>query len=508
MRVALLARVSTESQAAEDRHSLPAQMRAMWARVEREGWSVVRTFEAPGESASTRDLNKRPVLRELVAAARAGEFDLVLFHESSRLARDEELSQWLINELETYGVKLVAGDRPADYFYTPEGRFHFTLESGLDAWQSRKHGAQVRKGLRERWELGLHVGDLPFGYRPVLRQQADGTVVVDRSAPGVVVPEEAPAIREVFALRAAGAGYVELARFLNARGLRPRSKVGNAYFTKTALQSLIETKFYMGVVVLGAESKPGAHEAIITEDEWLRAQAVVKRLRTSRSRRARMLAGLAECSSCGVGLNISQSGRGASLTDYYREGAKGACGSKRWRADEIERRIDELVAGMAADESWLASLERRARQLPAADQGEREKLQAERRRAAKAWIAGELEERDYREVMDAIDARLARLAPAVGRVVFTGRKFRSMADVWAVASAEKKREILRVLWERIYVDLEARRVWFRPHPDFEAVFQSRRRWVRGTPDRTRTSGVPINEKPWLYEDVELLAVAG
>lgn len=79
----------------------------MLDRAGREGWEVVRTFEAPGESASTRDLNKRPVLRELVEAARRREFDLVLFHESSRLARDEELSQWLINELEAYGVRLV-----------------------------------------------------------------------------------------------------------------------------------------------------------------------------------------------------------------------------------------------------------------------------------------------------------------------------------------------------------------------------------------------------------------
>lgn len=78
MRVALLARVSTERQAGEERHSLPAQLRSMLDRAGREGWEVVRTFEAPGESASTRDLNKRPVLRELVEAARRREFDLVV----------------------------------------------------------------------------------------------------------------------------------------------------------------------------------------------------------------------------------------------------------------------------------------------------------------------------------------------------------------------------------------------------------------------------------------------
>jgi hypothetical protein len=136
VRAALLARVSDESQAESDRHSLPAQLRAMRERCAREGWEVAATFEAPGESASTRFIDRRPVLRALVNEARAGAFDVVLFHESSRLARDEEGLRFV-----RFGVWVKPNSAP-----------QFTGDRPAQGWEAVAilHG----EGERPRWNAG------------------------------------------------------------------------------------------------------------------------------------------------------------------------------------------------------------------------------------------------------------------------------------------------------------------------------------------------------------------
>lgn len=492
MRVALLARVSSEDQAAADRHSLPAQLGAMRARCEREGWDVVREFVAPGESAFTGDLAKRPALLEAVEMAEAGGFDVLMVHESSRFARSAKLHHEVEARLARAGVRWLEADEPM-LAATPETFVAGGVKAVLNEYWSRKMSQHIRKGLRQRFEMGLPVGDIPFGY------------VAKGSEVPVVVEEEASALRMAFRLRSAGAGYVEIAREMNVLGMRPRSKVGRTTFTESAVQSLLENEFYAGVVKYRGERAPGAHVAIVDEDTWLAAQAVVNRMGMTRRRNPRLLSGLAECVICGARLNISQSGSKVRRFEYYRESRRGACGSRRWLAEAVEAMVDEMVVAMVTDQEWIDSLERRARKVPAKDTGERTRLVEERKRATRAWVAGDLDEAEYRLVKDAIDARLERVPSGLpGGVLFGSKQFKTLADVWAVQSLERKRAALRVMWERVYVDLEARRVWFRPRREFEAVFKDRRGWVHGTPDRSQGRGVPT-DRPWLIEVAEMVA---
>ncbi|MGE3463864.1 MAG: recombinase family protein [Pseudomonadales bacterium] len=493
MRVALLARVSTEDQAGEARHSLPAQLAAMRARCEREGWEVVREYVAPGESAYVEDLAKRPVLAEAVRGAESGEFELLMVHESSRFARRAKLHHEVEARLGRAGVRWLEADEPL-LERTPETFVAGGVKAVLNEYWSQKMGQHIRKGIRERFELGLPVGDVPFGYRNEGPER-----------PPSVVEEEGAAIREVFRLRAGGLGYAALARRLNAAGFVPHSKVGNTTFTASAVQSLLENDFYAGFVRHRGERRPGAHVAVITEDDWLRAQEMVDRQRAPRARNVRMLAGFVECVECGGAVNVSAGGAKGRELYYYREGRRGRCGNtRRMRVELAEGMVDALVASMFADRKWIASLDRRSR-VAKPETGERERLQAERTRAAKAWIAGDLAEADYREIRDAIDARLARVPAALpGGVLFAGKRFREWAEVWSVLSAERKGQALRVLWERVYLDLEGQQVYFRPRAEFEELFRSRRRWVLGTPDRTRGLVVP-RDRAWLFRVGDLVA---
>ena len=342
MRVAILTRVSTAEQAEADRLSLDAQERAMREKCARLGWTVVSVFTAPGESAYTDDLAARPVLARALLAAERGEFDALMVYDVSRFARDQSLAHQSSGRLRKAGVALF--DTMKDTDYTLD-RFWFGIEAAVAEHQSHLQGQKVSSAKAERFRLGLHNGDVPFGY-------TKGATTKD---PLVPVPAGAAAIREAFHMRAAGAGYQMIADWLNHEGLRPHSKQGIGLFGVSAVQSLLEQVFYYGIVRFKAETKRGAHEPVITEDEWLRAQAVIRRQRGSNRRVGNhgLLSGLVRCSACGDTLHGSWSKRWA----YYVERSRGRgrdCvnTNTRWRVEEPDGAVSSMMEQLFTDRDW------------------------------------------------------------------------------------------------------------------------------------------------------------
>ncbi len=481
-RAALLLRVSDPSQASRDRLSLDAQRRVLRERCEREGWVVVREYVGAGESAFTNDMRKRESIRELTRDASQGLFDVLLVHDLSRFARDEELGFAVFNLLAGHGVELVNASNDVDY-RTPEGRMMLSIDLGLNSYWSRKMSFHIRKSKRERFELGLHVGDAPFGYRR-------GLTTKD---PLVPVPAEAAAIAEAFRDYAAGAGYTEIARRWNAMGLRPRSKRGNVLFTASAVQSIIENDFYAGFVRYKGERKRGAHQPIVSEELYLAAQARVSR-RVSRARSPRMLAGIARCVECGGPIWQSRAGHGHGYW-YYRESSRvrgTPCpnAGRMWRCEEAEEEVSRIVRAMALEPRWLEWVDREARRLDEREDenAERVALEARKSRVTKAYVNGALSEREWQAQLRAIEDRLAKLRPTRRPAVSLAQeRLASIGQLWDGMTAEERREACRILFEAVSLDTARRRLWVRPWPEFEPLFTLRRTLCEsGTPDRTRT----------------------
>ncbi len=468
MRVAMYARVSTEDQAGADRVSLPAQLRAMRERCAREGWEIVATFEAPGESAFTDDLVKRPRLLAAVNAAERGEFDVLLVHESSRFARNAFLAATVRRRLEKAGVLLLeAGEHLGPH--TAERGFFATIQDGANEYWSHKLSEHTRKVKRQLFVEGLHLGDPPFGYR---RQGP--------RMPLAVVAEEAAAVSEGFREYVAGASYTEILQRWNARGLQPRSKQGHTRFTVPAMQSIFENDFYAGFVRHKGDRHLGVHEAIITEELWLAAQLRPKP-RASRSPRKRMLSGIAACVACQGPVWVTSHGRPANPTYYYREPSleRGRmCVNQKtfWRAEEVERAMDAVMQSMTGDAGFIRRVERAARRAPRReDVGERERLSAEKRRSTTAYVEGALPEEEWRSRVKAINARLAVVGPAEPmEVEFAGEKLAAVGQLWECADVEDRREACRILFEGVYLDTRGRQVWLEPWPEFRRWFDARR----------------------------------
>ena len=106
-----------------------------------------------------------------------------------------------------------------------------------------------------------------------------------------------------------------MARILNEKGYRTkfytsrRDRVqGGKKFTKTTIQRLLTSPFYIGKIVHKGEVYDGKHEPIIPLDLWERVQSILTANRDSGARPRKqnvytyLLQGLVRCGKCGGGM--------------------------------------------------------------------------------------------------------------------------------------------------------------------------------------------------------------
>jgi Resolvase, N terminal domain/Recombinase len=476
-----LLRVSDQRQAGADKFSVDAQRRVLRERCRREGLVIVREYVGEGESAFTSDVRKRKTIIDMSADAAVRVFKNLAVHDLSRYARDEELGHAVFNMLERHGIRLINASSDVDYT-TPEGRMMLSIDLGLGSYWSRKMSFHIKKSKRERFELGLHVGDVSFGYKP-------GPTNRD---PNVVVPVEAEAIAHGFRDRVAGAGFVEIGRLWNAAGLRPHSKQGNLTFTASAVQSVLENDYYCGYVRHKGECRRGIHEPIISEELFAAAQAVTRR-QAPRSADLRLLTGLLECAACGGPIWQCRSGPGQSYV-YYREASQRqnrGCpiAGAMWACGDAEAQVDAVVEAMVVESGWLARIDREARIITSDTSSERRKLETKRRKIHDAYFEQEiLTKEEFKKRGGEVDAALAQLGPERPQeIVFAKERLVSIGQVWTGMNIAERREACRILFQRVRMNTREKKLWIDPWPEFTPLFELRRELcVHGTPGRTRT----------------------
>lgn len=487
VRTAILARVSSAQQL--DNLSIPAQRRALRDFCAARGWEIVREVEAPAESASTHELARRPSVVELLALAESRQIDVVVYHESSRVARNVEMASLLLRRLRAQGVRLVNAAMPDVDLETPEGEAMFKVSSVFDEYTAHKLGQQIRKGKRERWMSGLHVGSIPFGYRYQLRDNPDGTRTPATDLPLEQVPEEAAALRWAFSARSRGVGYMEIADEWHRRGLRPRSRgnVGSGRFGQRGVEGVLNNPFYAGRVSHAGQERPGAHEAIVSEADWHAARAgrSLRQAKAGSFRDEVLLMSVARCSGCGRGL---RTGGQAGRWTYYQERSDEhgwLCVNRRtsWRTQEPDALVERLMLAIALEPRWLDYVNERAQRAPV-DRGAKRRRELEQQQQRLMDMAQQalIPLADYRSRMDRINGELAELAPvSPAQRVGAIEELQSFGALWWELGMRERGEAVRMLLRAVVLDTRAKAV-VRVEPQagrFAELFESRREWCAG-----------------------------
>ena len=205
MRVGIYARYSSDLQSAA---SIEDQVRVCRERIAREGWVLLETYADYAVSGGS--MRARPGLQALMAAARAGEVDLVLAEALDRLSRDQEDIAGIFKRLTHGGVRLVT---------LSEGEIselHIGLKGTMNALYLKDLAQKTRRGLRGRVEAGMSGGGNSYGYRVVRRLLADGTPVKGERE---IEPAEAAVVQRIFTEYTAGLSPRQIAARLNAEAI-------------------------------------------------------------------------------------------------------------------------------------------------------------------------------------------------------------------------------------------------------------------------------------------------
>jgi len=476
-------RYSSEMQS--NSFSLEAQKRQILERARQDGVVIVKFYA--DEAMSAYRQKRRPGIIQMLQDAQKGMFDVVYVHKIDRLARRLEWALETIRHLKQAGVSLRAVEQRFD-LTTPEGKLLFNFLASLGEFYSDNLSAETHKGKYERARQGLHNGWAPIGYRSA---KANGKKQA--------VPDEkvAPYIREAFERCATGLYYdQEIADWLNEQGLRT---LRGRPFTKDAVRTILTNPFYYGVVrYRGAYVRrqegsakeiivEGQHEPIITQELFERCQQAraARRARIKNRQFTRhtylLNGGLLVCAHCGLALRAQSTVHGAR---YYRDAARdrgATCpySRKSVRADEVEAQMSFLIQHLQLPPGWEEMVEAMVaeeKEQQPDPQKEKAQLRAKLKRLRKMYARGlyDNDESAFWREVEAIQTRLKileRIEPAT--VQTSAQQLLDIAAAWQQATAEERRELVQMLFQKVVVNLaEKRIVEVTPKPEYRLLFRT------------------------------------
>ena len=331
VRAAGYVRVSDESQV--DGHSLDAQRREIKRYCEAQGYELVVIYADEGVSAYTDQIEARPQFAKLLKDAEAHIFNVVIVHTRDRWARKSAVQAEALQRLGNANIGFVSVTENMDYT-TPHGKWMLTMMGANSELASALIGIHVKKAQRQRAELGLPLGDIPFGY---VRN-------IDSKQAPVIVSAEAEAIYQAFETRNQGESQGSIAARINSKGFRTRT---GRMFTGYSVRDMLANRFYAGVIVYQDEEYAGQHQAIVPEPLYQQVQ--LRRLKHGRKNVrggiTGALQGILSCSSCGNPVHSERNHQG---DPRYRERHGWPCGTngRSVIAHRIDPQIGEIIAGI------------------------------------------------------------------------------------------------------------------------------------------------------------------
>lgn len=320
----------------ESFHSPDLQRSSVEAYAAVHGLEIATWHEDLDESGGTLD---RPGLQAALARCSSGATGGVIAARLDRLTRSLAGLGSLIEQAQDGGWRLVAVDYGLDIKTAP-GRLVAEILGAVAQWE--------RERLREGWDTaqaravagGVHIASrVPTGYR---RREGQRRLEPD--------PRAARAVRELFRRRARGAGWTELARFLDSQKIS--GPYGNQGWTPSVASNIVRNRVYLGEARSGRHVNPGAHEPIVSAAEWSAAQSSGRTPSSPRSATGALLSGLVRCAGCRyLAKPDTMRGRDGSRLRIYRCRARHAAGTCAAPATVMGRILEPWV-----EEQFLAAL--------------------------------------------------------------------------------------------------------------------------------------------------------
>lgn len=366
---------------------------------------------------------ERPAVQDMIAQARQGKIQCILVKDLSRFGRDHlTVDSYICRVFPFLGVRFIAvndgfdSSRPADV-----DSLETSFKTLLYDLYSRDLSRKVRSANTFRAKRGEFLAPFaPYGYRK--DPEHKNHLIVD--------PPAAETVRRIFHLTAEGHSSTEIARTLNLEAeptpMRYKKAAGCSrtrwhsiheenFWTKETVIHILRDLRYTGVNVYGKRTRDRighdhtvrvdhadwitverAHESIISQDEFDRAQAaMLTYVKRNLGLSDHPLRGKVRCGICGYAMVRSSTKRPAyycrtaHMTDAYD------CTAERIPEEDVLKTVLEYlkIQAFAAVEQGRLWEERRRKQ--------RQDLAAVRKELAALNMAQAQRERQTRELYEA-----------------------------------------------------------------------------------------------------------
>lgn len=376
------------------------------------------------DTSGGKPLAQRKALSQALASVEGGMADAIVFAYRDRADRSIVAGAELCQRVDAAGGLLIAGGNLISHA-THDGWRRATFESFLNEDQRRAVGEKMRD---------VHERCIARGAPPWARvqlgyvRQDDGTL-----APK---PDEVPIVRRAFEMRAQGASIMSIRAMLSDHGIT-RSYRG--------VQVLLASRIPLGELRFGRLSNLHAHEPIIDEALWKRAQRM-KVPRGPQAQSPQLLARLRvlRCGSCGSpmgSMNMQKQG------PIYRCGSTNVCEHHMTISVAVaDQVIVAAVRKALRDVEGKASLQTDAREAAQQAEGARKALDA----AIVAFDGFDLESArsrliELREAAESAQARADDLGAASA-----GRSVNGSQD-WDRLTFDEQRELIALTVKRAVV---------------------------------------------------------
>lgn len=396
------------------------------------------------EGISGRTWTKRPAVQRVMEMVEAKDADIIVLWKWSRLSRNRK--DWAIaaDRVDVAGGRIESATEPIDTA-TASGRFARGVMTEYAAFQSEQIGEQWAEAHRRRFELGLPPsGPIPFGW--VAKKDA-----IEQH------PENARIVRELYDMYFAGVGFTKMASTLNARGMKARR---GGIWRAITISACLSSPIHAGLVEYRGELREGAHEGIITQDEWALFQQMRKDRHVPKKPQVSpyLLSSLVVCW-CGLKRAGSTSRKGEKRYHSYLCPGPSPHPKKSlitWRADEAVGRWVKTLPKIAADPSETLTAKVDTEALSREITGIEKRLV----KLTEHLLEGLVPRATYEQTRDALtrEADRARAQLAEARtaaklsmsVWLSGRE--DLAASWDILDFDARQELVRALIESVTIN--------------------------------------------------------
>ena len=399
MKAVSYCRVSTDEQAREG-YSLQAQEQICRAYSERQGYEVAEVFIERGQSAKTTN---RPELQRLLSYCSKNQqiINALVVYKLDRLSRNMVDHTNLMVFFSKLGIDVKSATEHIDQ--TSVGKLTKNMIASFAQFENDVKSERTKSGMLQALKEGRWVWPAPVGYR--FERRADKKAYLVKSS-------EAEYVQEIFGLFGKGTyKQIDVIALINKRGFRRR-------LSKQSLNQILRNSLYAGLIKhpwLDQHVK-GIHESLISEEMFLRIQAILDGRRPTATAKQRNhpdfpLRNFAKCPLCNQNLTGSWStSRAKKRYAYYHCHTKG-CTYKAVRKQEMERvfyaKLEQLKPSEAVLELFTAIVvdvwqEKHAERIKEQKRLELELRQLENRKARidELMIQGTFDEETYKEQLE------------------------------------------------------------------------------------------------------------